>query len=202
VKSIQGTVVPIKRDDIDTDVIIPASFLTTTTKMGLGEHVFSEVRQMEADFPFNQEKYDNAKILVTGKNFGCGSSREHAPWALADWGIQAVIASSFADIFYNNALKNKIVPVILPDKIIEKIVSNEGGSGDYTLTVDIESLLVTLPCGTHQEFELEPFRRECLMDEMDELDYLLSRLKLIKSFKKRKKVFFYSSKVETLEEAE
>lgn len=182
---IVSQIVPLPKDDIDTDAIIPSKYLTTTTTEGLGKHVFAEYREKDPAFPFNVEKYRSASILVTGENFGCGSSREHAAWALADWGIQVVIAPSFADIFYNNALKNKMLPIYLERPIVQAILSDEG-----TYEIDLVSQQVIFPNGRRVDFEIAPYPKECLLTGMDDMDYLLSRLPQINEYFSEKTFYF------------
>lgn len=185
-KIIHSKIVPLPRTDIDTDLIIPADFLKITDKKGLGSHVFERLRAADADFPFNLAKYRDAQILVTGRNFGCGSSREHAPWALYDWGIRVVIAPSFADIFYSNALKNGILPLVLDEKVVEGIFENEKVSfGKYEIEVDLQKQLVTFPDGNSEGFALDPYRKECLIKEIDDLEYLIENMKNIEEFEKK-----------------
>lgn len=188
---IKSKIVPLPRSDIDTDLIIPADFLTTTSKHGLGQHVFARLRIMEADFPFNLKKYRDARILVTHRNFGCGSSREHAVWALRDWGIEVVIAASFADIFFNNAMKNSILPIILDEGIIDKIFVAEKAQENYKIEVLVKEQKVIFD-GEIYDFKIDSYRKECLLKDMDDLDYLLSQMKKIESFDKKhaKKIFF------------
>ncbi|MCX6735212.1 MAG: 3-isopropylmalate dehydratase small subunit [Candidatus Peregrinibacteria bacterium] len=189
---IKSKIIPLPREDIDTDLIIPADFLTTTSKKGLGEHVFARLRMMESNFPFNLAKYREAKILVAGKNFGCGSSREHAAWALRDWGIEVVIAPSFADIFFNNAMKNGILPIILDEKIVSEIFAKE----DCEIEVNVAAQKVILPNGEVFNFEIDSYRKECLLKDMDDLAYLVSQMSEIKSFDKRhSKNIFFDTKV-------
>lgn len=185
---IKSKIVPLPRADIDTDLIIPADFLTTTDKKGLGQHVFARLKIMEPDFPFNSEKYKGAQILVTKKNFGCGSSREHAAWALRDWGIEVVIAPSFADIFFNNAMKNGILPIILDEKNVNEIFA----AGDCEIEINVAAQKVILPNGEVVNFQIDSYRKECLLKGMDDLDYLLSQMSEIESFDKRhaKNIFF------------
>jgi len=187
-KIIHSKIVPLPRSDVDTDLIIPAEFLTTTTKKGLGEHLFARLRMMEENFPFNLAKYRDAKVLVVRKNFGCGSSREHAAWALKDWGIEVVIAPSFADIFYNNALKNGILPIMVDEKVVEKIFA----IGDCEVEVRVEEQKTVLPDGESVEFQIDPYRKECLLKNMDDLDYLLKNMSEIEKFDKEhlKNIFF------------
>jgi 3-isopropylmalate dehydratase small subunit len=178
---IKSKIVPLPRADIDTDLIIPADFLTTTSKKGLGEHVFARLRMMEPNFPFNLEKYNGARILVAKKNFGCGSSREHAAWALRDWGIEVVVAPSFSDIFFSNAMKNGILPIILDEKIVDGIFE----CGDCEIEVNLKEQKVILRDGEMVGFKIDPYRKECLLKNMDDLDYLLSQMDEIKKFDKK-----------------
>lgn len=189
---IKSKIVPLPREDIDTDLIIPADFLTTTDKKGLGEHVFARLRVMEPDFPFNLRRYQGASILVVKKNFGCGSSREHAVWALRDWGIEIVIAPSFADIFFNNAMKNGILPIVLDEKIVNEIFA----AGDCEIEVNVAAQKVILPSGEVFNFQIDPYRKECLLKGMDDLDYLVSRMFEIERFdKKHAENIFFDTKV-------
>lgn len=178
---IKSRIIPLPRTDIDTDLIIPADFLTTTSKKGLGEHVFARLRMMEPDFPFNLEKYNGARILVAKKNFGCGSSREHAAWALRDWGIEVVIAPSFSDIFFSNAMKNGILPIILGEKIVDGIFE----FGDCEIEVNLKEQKVIFPNGEIFSFQIDQYRKECLLKNMDDLDYLLSQMSEIEKFDKK-----------------
>ncbi len=181
-KIIETKYISLPRKDVDTDLIIPAEFLTTTVKSGLGQHVFSNLRAMNADFPFNLPENFDCKILVSRDNFGCGSSREHAAWALKDWGIEVILAPSFADIFFTNAQKNGILPVVLPSEIIEQLLENNSGEIKVNLpdqTVEIK--------GKNYEFEIDPYRKECLIKEMDDLDYLMSQMPVIKKFDQERK---------------
>lgn len=186
------------RRDVDTDLIIPGEFLTVTDKVGLGQHVFARLRADDPEFSFNLDKYQGAQILVARDNFGCGSSREHAAWALYDWGIRAVIAPSFADIFFNNSMKNGIVPIVLDDEIVETIFEREGSlDSDYVIEVDLPEQRVVLPGGEIHQFEIDPYRKECIVKGMDDLDYLLSNMPEIKAFdqKHREEIFFDISKI-------
>jgi 3-isopropylmalate/(R)-2-methylmalate dehydratase small subunit len=193
-KTIKSKIVPIPRKDIDTDLIIPATHLKTTVKTGMANYLFQGLRLMYPKFPLNLKKYDKAEIMVTGENFGCGSSREHAAWAISDWGIKAIIAPSFSDIFYSNALKNKILPIILDEKIVNKIFKEEKCGKSYEIEIDIEKQIVTLPDGNKYEFNMDPYRKKCFMEDMDDVDYLLANIKEITNFKKNQKIFFDLSK--------
>ncbi len=192
---VKSKVVPINRSDIDTDLIIPAEFLTVTVKTGLGKNLFARLKASDENFPFNLEKYKDAQILVAGKNFGCGSSREHAAWALNDAGIRVVIAPSFADIFYSNALKNGVLPVVLDQQIVDGIFEEENGNGNYLIEVDLEKQTLSMPKGSVLGFELDPYRKECLMKGIDDMDYLLANISEIRKFdaNHREKIFFDTS---------
>lgn len=180
-KTITSQVVPIPRRDIDTDMIIPAEFLTCTVKTGLGKYLFAHVRESEKDFEL-MNRFNNSQIIVARQNFGCGSSREHAIWALYDWGIRVIIAPSFSDIFKNNATKNGILPVILPKKVVESILNNAIYSDSYIVNVDLPDQRVQLPTGNTHRFEIDPYPKTLLLKGLDDLDYLLSYAKEIRLF--------------------
>ena len=184
-------IIPINRSHVDTDQIIPAEFLRSTSREGYGKHLFSALRRMDTDFPLNLERYRGAKILVAGTNFGCGSSREHAVWALADWGIQAIIAPSFADIFFQNALNNGILPIVLPEQIVERVFSSEAGKSSYEITVDLPKQTVIVPEGEIYLFSIDPYRKECLMQGVDDFDYLLAKHAEIEAFEQIHRSFRY-----------
>ena len=178
------TAVVLPADDVDTDQIIPARFLKGTVKAGLAAHLFADWRE-QPGFPLLAPEAKGAQILVTGNNFGCGSSREHAPWALVDWGFRAIIARSFADIFKENATKNGLLPVALPDEAclqIERLVSGNGGA---QLRIELATQSVTLPDGTTFSFEIDPFAKHCLASGLDELGYILSIADRIASYEHR-----------------
>lgn len=178
VTTVSGTAYPWGAKNIDTDVIIPAHWLKTITRAGLGRGAFETVRAQPGNI-FDDPRYAGAPILIAGDNFGCGSSREHAAWALADMGIQAVIAPSFSDIFSGNAFKNGIVPVVLPQEAIDRLVEV---ARDQPVTVDLETMTVTTPFQDRFAFELDPFRRECLMNGLDEIGLTLERADAIGSY--------------------
>lgn len=178
VTTVSGTAYPWGAKNIDTDVIIPAHWLKTITRAGLGRGAFETVRAQPGNI-FDDPRYVGAPILIAGDNFGCGSSREHAAWALADMGIQAVIAPSFSDIFSGNAFKNGIVPVVLPQEAIDRLVEV---AQDQPITVDLETMTVTTPFQDRFAFELDPFRRECLMNGLDEIGLTLERGDAIGSY--------------------
>jgi 3-isopropylmalate/(R)-2-methylmalate dehydratase small subunit len=172
--------------NIDTDQIIPARFLTTTTRQGLGTHLFADWRYDERgaprpDFVLNRPASAGCRILVTGRNFGCGSSREHAPWALLDYGFRAVVSSGFADIFSNNSLKNGLLPVTVDEPTSEWLLAHPGAE----LTLDLAAATLALPDGTRVPFPIEAFAQHCLLNGVDELGYLLSRSPEIEAFERR-----------------
>jgi 3-isopropylmalate/(R)-2-methylmalate dehydratase small subunit len=176
--SVTSAVVPIPRNDIDTDQIIPARFLKTVNRAGLGDQLFFDWRYLpdgepNPDFVLNHPEMAGRAILVAGDNFGCGSSREHAPWALTAWGIRAVISSSFADIFRNNALKNGLLPIQVSPEELSRIGALLGSHPSSTLTVDLEAQELRLPDGSTLSFEVDAFARRMILEGTDELGYLL-----------------------------
>jgi 3-isopropylmalate/(R)-2-methylmalate dehydratase small subunit len=177
----------IARDDIDTDQIIPARFLTTTTRSGLGRHLFSDWRYLadgaaKPDFELNAPASQGAQILVGGRNFGCGSSREHAPWALNDWGFRAVIATSFADIFRSNAHKNGVLTIALDEATLAATHAALRADATATITVDLPNQRVTLPGGDTASFAIDGFSKRCLIEGLDELGALLADLPAIQAW--------------------
>lgn len=171
VTHVSGSAYPWGAKNIDTDVIIPAHWLKTITRDGLGRHAFETIRAQEGNL-FDDPRYAGSPILVAGDNFGCGSSREHAAWALADMGVRAVIAPSFSDIFSGNAFKNGIVAVVLAQEAIDRLVEV---ARDHPITVDLETMSVTTPFQDRFSFTLDPFRRRCLMEGLDEIGLTLAR---------------------------
>ncbi len=181
----KSRVIPLPMKDVDTDLIIPAQFLTSISRDGYGQNVFRSLRDSKPDFPFNQEQYTGAQVLVADSNFGCGSSREHAVWALYDAGIRAILGKSFADIFFNNSLKNGLLPITLPEPLIDDILLR-AAEGDYQVTVDLAAQTVQLPEGTSASFSFDPFRKHCLLNGLDDVDYIRSHEEdLIKFDRKR-----------------
>lgn len=178
VTTVSGTAYPWGAKNIDTDVIIPAHWLKTITRVGLGRGAFETVRAQPGNI-FDDPRYAGAPILIAGDNFGCGSSREHAAWALADMGVKAVIAPSFSDIFSGNAFKNGIVPVVLPQEAVDRLVEV---AKEQPITVDLETMTVTTPYQDRFTFELDPFRRRCLMEGLDEVGLTLARDTAISKF--------------------
>jgi len=195
--SLTGTAAPLLEKgrpmpNVDTDMIIPGRFLTTTTREGLGKQLFADWRYDAAgapnpDFVLNKPAYAKASILITGENFGCGSSREHAPWALLDQGITCVIAPSFADIFHNNCFKNGILPVRLPAEVCDKLAIAAGGA-NHVFTVDLGSQTVTTPDGETYSFEIDPGRKSNLMAGLDEIGASLTAAPEIDAFEARRRL--------------
>jgi 3-isopropylmalate/(R)-2-methylmalate dehydratase small subunit len=185
-----GVVAPLDRANIDTDQIIPKQFLKRVERTGFGEFLFYDWRflpdgRADPSFPLTSPRYASASILVTGKNFGCGSSREHAPWALLDYGFRAVIAPSFADIFANNCLKNGMVPVALKESEVATIVRRAVNGEPYRLTVDLERLMVTDESDFEASFVIDNFQRYCLMEGLDEIGLTLKHEPDISSYEQR-----------------
>ena len=182
-RSITSKSIGWSRSNIDTDQIIPARFLSTTERVGLGKFAFNDWRYREdgsdnPDFVFNQPEYAGRSILVAGRNFGCGSSREHAPWALTDLGLQAVISSEIADIFRGNSLKNGLLPVVLDQVIVDELLAHP----EWELRIDVASTALSVPDGRSFQFHLDAFQQICLLEGVDELGYLLARADDIQRF--------------------
>jgi 3-isopropylmalate/(R)-2-methylmalate dehydratase small subunit len=187
VQTLRSRTVVLPGSNIDTDQIIPARFLTTTTREGLGRSLFADWRYdaqgaPRPDFVFNRPEAEGCRILVAGHNFGCGSSREHAPWALLDYGLQAVISTEIADIFRSNSLKNGFLPVVVDQATSDWLVSNPG----VDVTLDVAETTLTLPTGTRVKFPLEDFSRYCLLNGVDELGFLLDRSAQIEAYEQRR----------------
>ena len=186
IREIRSKTVVLPTDDIDTDQIIPARFLTTTTKAGLGENLFTDWRydangKPRGDFVLNTDAARGAKVLVAGRNFGCGSSREHAPWALLDFGFRAVISTEIADIFKSNSLKNGLMPVIVDEATHKWLLENPG----VEVAIDLESTTLVLPDGRRVEFPMDGFSRYCLMNGLDQLGFLMENEAAIQAFEAR-----------------
>jgi 3-isopropylmalate/(R)-2-methylmalate dehydratase small subunit len=186
IRSIRSRTVVMQSANVDTDQIIPARFLTTTTKEGLGRQLFADWRyntdgSVKPDFILNRAEAKGARVLVAGRNFGCGSSREHAPWALLDYGFQAVISTEIADIFRNNALKNGLVPVVVDEATGQWLMEHPGAD----VSIDLASTTLSLPNGSHVSFPMEAFARYCLVNGVDELGFLLSRSAQIEAYERR-----------------
>ena len=185
-----GVAAPMPEINIDTDRIIPKNYLKTIKRTGLGKAAFAEVRYDESgkenpDFVLNKPAYRKAQILVTGENFGCGSSREHAPWALLDFGVRCVIASSFADIFFNNCFKNGILPIKLPQEEVDKLMLDAENGANATLTVDLEKQEIRRPDGGVITFDIDPFRKHCLLNGLDDIGLTLQHEKQISDYESR-----------------
>jgi 3-isopropylmalate/(R)-2-methylmalate dehydratase small subunit len=198
---VSGVVLPIDRSNVDTDAIIPKQFLKSIHRSGFGPHLFDawryldegqpgqdcSIRPLNKDFVMNEPRYQGASILLARDNFGCGSSREHAPWALSDYGIRALIAPSFADIFFNNCFKNGILPVVLAESIVEKLFQAVLATPHYQLTVDLNAKQVVTPDGQQFAFEVDEFRRYCLLNGLDDIGLTLRHADEIKAYEAQRK---------------
>ena len=192
----KGLVAPMDRENVDTDAIIPKQFLKSIRKTGFGQNLFDEWRYLDAGFPgqdpntrkpnpdfvLNQVRYQGASILLTRKNFGCGSSREHAPWALDQYGFRAIIAPSYADIFFNNSFKNGLLPIVLNDSQIDQLFSETQAFPGYSLTIDLERQVIVKPQGEEIPFEVQAFRKYCLLNGFDDIGLTLRQADKIKAF--------------------
>lgn len=195
-----GLVVPLDRANVDTDAIIPKQFLTSIKRTGFGDNLFDDWRYLDhgypgqdcrqrplnPDFVLNQPQYRGATNLLTRANFGCGSSREHAPWALLDYGFRVIIAPSFADIFYSNCFKNGILPLILDEAIVNRLFREIELIPGYKVTVDLEQQCVSLPTGKMIVFDVDPFRKHCLLNGLDDIGLTLRRVEEIKAYENRR----------------
>ncbi|WP_340253837.1 3-isopropylmalate dehydratase small subunit [Roseobacter sp. HKCC-CH-9208] len=185
--TLTGIPAPLPLINIDTDMIIPKQFLKTIKRSGLGKNLFDEMRFDQSgnelpEFVLNKPAYRDAQILVAGDNFGCGSSREHAPWALLDFGIRCVIAPSFADIFFNNCFKNGILPIPLPQEEVDKLMDDASNGANATMTIDLEAQEITRPDGQKIAFEIDPFRKHCLLNGLDDIGLSLTKVEAIDAF--------------------
>lgn len=195
-ETLSSAIVPLSIENIDTDQIIPARFLKATTRDGFGENLFRDWRyeadnQPKADFVLNNPTY-SGKILVAGKNFGCGSSREHAAWAIQDYGFDVVISSFFADIFKGNALNNGLLPIQVSDAFLAEIFEAVSKDANATLTVNLEAQTVTIDAsGTKEDFEINPYKKSCLINGYDDIDFIRNQTDLIEEFEKNKVFKFY-----------
>ncbi|MBU6506819.1 MAG: 3-isopropylmalate dehydratase small subunit [Alphaproteobacteria bacterium] len=190
--TLTGVAAPLPMINVDTDKIIPKQYLKTIERTGLGKALFDELRyntdgSEKPDFVLNQPAYRKAEILVAGENFGCGSSREHAPWALLDFGIRAVIAPSFADIFHSNCFKNGILPIVLPADTVAQLMDDARKGSNARLTIDLASQTVTRPDGQTVHFEIDQFRKHCLLDGVDDIGLTLKKETAIAKFEDRRK---------------
>ena len=192
----KGLVAPMDRENVDTDAIIPKQFLKSIKRTGFGPNLFDEWRYLDPGYPgqdpasrkpnpdfiLNQPRYQGASVLIARKNFGCGSSREHAPWALQQYGFRALIAPSFADIFFNNTFKNGLLPIVLPESVVAKLFDEVLAFPGYELTVDLERQVVVKPQGEEIPFEVQPFRKYCLMNGFDDIGLTLRQKDKIRAF--------------------
>ena len=186
-EKLTGIAAPLPLINIDTDMIIPKQFLKTIQRSGLGKNLFDEMRFQDdgrenPDFVLNKPAYRETEILVAGDNFGCGSSREHAPWAIKDFGIRCVIAPSFADIFYNNCFKNGILPIALPQEVVDVLMKDAEKGANARMTVDLEAQTVTTSDGESFSFEIDPFRKHCLLEGLDDIGLSLEKAASIDAF--------------------
>lgn len=190
--TLTSTPAPLKVINVDTDMIIPKQYLKTIKRTGLGTALFSEMRYKEdgsenPDFVLNQPAYRKSEILVAGDNFGCGSSREHAPWALLDFGIRCVISTSFADIFYNNCFKNGILPIVVSQEDLDKLFDDADRGSNATLTVDLVNQSIKGPDGGTVNFEIDPFRKHCLLNGLDDIGLTMEKSSKIDAFEEKLK---------------
>lgn len=185
--TLTGVAAPMPLINIDTDMIIPKLFLKTIKRSGLGVHLFDEMRYNQdgsekADFILNKDGYRESKVIVAGDNFGCGSSREHAPWAIADFGVRCVISTSFADIFFSNCFKNGILPIVLPKEDVDKLMDDASRGSNATLTVDLEKQEINGPDGGVIKFDVDAFRKHCLLEGLDDVGLTLQKEEKITAF--------------------
>ena len=194
-----GITAPMDRANVDTDMIIPKQFLKSIKRSGFGKNLFDELRYLDEgqpdqscegrplneEFPLNFPRYQGASVLLARENFGCGSSREHAPWALDDYGFRAIIASSYADIFFNNSFKNGLLPVILDEKIVDQLFSEMYEQEGYQLTVDLEQQIVVTPSGQEFAFEIDEFRKHCLLNGLDDIGLTLQDADAIRAYEQK-----------------
>jgi len=192
----QGLVAPMDRENVDTDAIIPKQFLKSIRKTGFGENLFDAWRYLDAGFPgqdprsrqpnpdfvLNQARYQGASILLARKNFGCGSSREHAPWALDQYGFRAIIAPSYADIFFNNSFKNGLLPIVLSEAQVSQLFDEAAAFPGYALSIDLERQVIVKPQGEEIAFEVQPFRKYCLLNGFDDIGLTLRQADKIRAF--------------------
>lgn len=196
-----GLAAPMDRANVDTDMIIPKQFLKSIKRSGFGKNLFDELRYLDEglpdqscegrplneDFPLNKPRYQGANILLSRENFGCGSSREHAPWALDDYGFRCVIAPSYAEIFFNNCFKNGILPIVLDEKIVEQLFAEMYALEGYQLSVDLAAQTVTTPSGESFAFEVDDFRKHCLLNGLDDIGLTLQDVDAIKAYESERK---------------
>ena len=196
-----GIAAPMDRANVDTDMIIPKQFLKSIKRVGFGKNLFDELRYLDegqpdqscegrpinAEFPLNFDRYKGASVLLTRENFGCGSSREHAPWALEEYGFRVIIAPSYADIFYNNSFKNGLLPIILSEEIVDQLFAEMYAQEGYELTIDLEEKIVTTPTDQSFVFELDDFRRHCLLNGLDDIELTLLESEAIEKYESQRR---------------
>ncbi|MBE9515642.1 MAG: 3-isopropylmalate dehydratase small subunit [Proteobacteria bacterium] len=200
-ETFSGIVAPMDRPNVDTDAIIPKQFLKSIKRSGFGPNLFDEWRYLDhgepgmdnskrsvnPDFVLNQPRYQGAQVLIARENFGCGSSREHAPWALEDYGFRVIIAPSFADIFFNNCFKNGILPIVLDEQVVDSLFKDVGASEGYQLEVNLEAQTITRPSGETIAFEVDSFRKHCLINGLDDIGLTLQHVDDIKAYEEKRK---------------
>ncbi len=200
-KTFSGIVVPMDRPNVDTDAIIPKQFLKSIKRTGFGPNLFDEWRYLDhgepgmdnsrrrlnSDFVLNQKCYQGAQILLARENFGCGSSREHAPWALEDYGFRVIIAPSFADIFFNNCFKNGLLPIMLEEAVVDELFIEAEATPGYALTVDLDAQIIRKPAGREISFEVDEFRKYCLLNGLDDIGMTLQHVDDIRAYEERRK---------------
>ncbi|MFY0675953.1 MAG: 3-isopropylmalate dehydratase small subunit [Neptuniibacter sp.] len=196
-----GIAAPLDRANIDTDMIIPKQFLKSIKRSGFGKNLFDELRYLDEgqpdqectgrplneEFVLNQARYKGTSVLLARENFGCGSSREHAPWALEDFGIRSVIAPSFAEIFYNNCFKNGLLPIVLSDEQVDQLFKETAAAEGYELTIDLEKQVVVTPSGEQMAFEIDGFRKHCLLNGLDDIGLTLQHAEEIKAYEEQRR---------------
>ena len=191
--TLTGVAAPLPMVNVDTDMIIPKQFLKTTKRTGLGSALFFEMRTRpdgspNPDFVLNKPAYKNAKLLIAGANFGCGSSREHAPWALLDFGIRCIVAPSFADIFYNNCFKNGVLPIAVPQEQVDRLMEDASLGANAVISIDLERQEIVRPDGSRIHFDIDPFRKQCLLNGWDDIGLTMRHEKDISDFEARRRV--------------
>ena len=196
--TLSGILAPLDRANVDTDAIIPKQFLKSIKKTGFGPHLFDEWRYLDhgepgmdltqrvknPDFVLNQDRYEKATILIARENFGCGSSREHAPWAIEDYGFRVILATSFADIFFSNCFKNGLLPIVLSGETIDRLFESTYANKGYALTIDLENQSITLPSNEKISFQVDTFRKHCLINGLDDIGLTMQHSETIKAFEK------------------
>ena len=197
----QGIVAPMDRSNVDTDMIIPKQFLKSIKRTGFGPNLFDELRYLDEgqpdadnsgrplnpDFVLNKPRYQGASVLLARENFGCGSSREHAPWALEDFGFRTIIAPSYADIFFNNSFKNGLLPIVLDEKTVDDLFKEVAANEGYELTVDLEAQVIRKPDGSEIPFDVDPFRKHCLLNGLDDIGLTLQDADEIKAYEDKRR---------------